>query len=274
MSGPALATLDSHHAIHQAAFDEAERLTRLLRQTLLAGQRDPALQLAAVLVEHWQTRTLRHADAEEAGWYRAIVAALPERQPDILALTRDHDLLRILLAEIQGILTQHGITAGIVERFEAMLLLNAIHSREEERRLLGRDERADGDISAGDTPIPAAAPLPPSAETAPTGAVPLAMARPALYTQLIAHLRARGLGPDDLLAAIHASANGPPLLRVACGPTFSDTREWALPDEQATSTALETLITQIGAWCEPLVKADYQQRMRLPSNIQPNTRFP
>jgi succinate dehydrogenase / fumarate reductase iron-sulfur subunit len=68
-----------------------------------------------VLIEHWQTRTLRHADAEETGWYRELLAERPELHDDIIALTRDHELLRILMAEIQGIFSARGIAAGIVE---------------------------------------------------------------------------------------------------------------------------------------------------------------
>lgn len=68
-----------------------------------------------MLIEHWQTRTLRHADAEETGWYRELLAERPELHDDIIALTRDHELLRILMAEIQGIFSARGIAAGIVE---------------------------------------------------------------------------------------------------------------------------------------------------------------
>lgn len=143
MSGPGLTKWESHHAIHQAAFDEAERLTRLLRKAVFAQEREAALTLVGELIEYWQTHTLQHAESEETGWYREIIATQPERQADVTMLTRDHDLLRILLAEIQGLLAARGITSGIVERFEAMLLVNAIHSREEERRLL-QENTGDG----------------------------------------------------------------------------------------------------------------------------------
>src|SRR6185312_10493149 len=104
MSGPGLNQRDAHHAIHQAAFREAERLTLLLRRALRAGDQQQALQVAGVLIEHWQTRTLHHAEAEESGWYREVITERPELQTDVVALTRDHELLRLLLAEIQGIL--------------------------------------------------------------------------------------------------------------------------------------------------------------------------
>ncbi|HEX6817132.1 MAG TPA: hemerythrin domain-containing protein, partial [Ktedonobacterales bacterium] len=193
MSGPGLNQRDAHHAIHQAAFSEAEQLTLLLRRALRTGDQQQALQVAGVLIEHWQTRTLRHAEAEETGWYREILAERPELQTDIIALTRDHELLRMLLAEIQGILSARGIASGVVERFEAMLLLNGIHSREEERYLLDGETIVEvpGDVDGtnGASP-PSEPPIAPSDAVGQGAAtqhdilavpVPLAVARPALH---------------------------------------------------------------------------------------------
>lgn len=218
VSGPGLSQKDAHHAIHQAAFHEAEQLTLALRQALRAGDQQHALQLAAVLIEHWQTRTLRHADAEETGWYRELLAERPELHDDIIALTRDHELLRILMAEIQGIFSARGIAAGIVERFEAMLLLNGIHSRTEEHRLLGGegDDVAPGiadsahHVSSHRDPPSAAmdSDLQQDAPEHDAGAapIPLAVARPVLYERLSGLLRERGLHGGAILPEVLAEA--------------------------------------------------------------------
>ena len=132
MSGPALTQFDSHHAIHQAAFAEAERLTYLLRKMVGEESEREAAEVADILVEHWETRTLRHAEAEEEGLYRDVVHARPDRAQFVERLQRDHDLLRQLLLEIRQILAHDGWRYGVAERFEAMLLLNGIHSRDEE----------------------------------------------------------------------------------------------------------------------------------------------
>lgn len=147
MSGPGLNQRNAHHAIHTAAAGEAERLTLSLRRALRTGDYEQALQGAHTLVEHWETRTLQHADAEESGWYRDLLVERPNLQTDIISLTRDHELLRLLLAEVRDILSAQGASSGVVERFEAMLLVNSIHSREEERRLLaeGSDLTASSD---------------------------------------------------------------------------------------------------------------------------------
>jgi hypothetical protein len=271
MSGPSLNQRDAHHAIHQAAFREAEQLTLLLRQALRAGEQQQALQLAALLIEHWQTRTLRHADAEEAGWYRELLTARPELEADVTALTRDHEHLRILLAEIQGILSARGVASGVVERFEAMLLLNGIHSRTEEQRLLGdehtdtqddhpNEHQADGrmDDHTPDETIVAS--------------MPLAVARPALYERLVELLRQRGLNPADLLVELRDSAEEPVVLHVAYGQAYAQTMEWPLRDDapdtvaEANATeAVETVLLQVVEACERATKADYHVRMRTPT---------
>lgn len=261
MSGPGLNQRDAHHAIHRAAFFEAERLTLLLRQALRASDQPRALQVAALLIEHWQMRTLHHAEAEEIGWYREILAERPELQSDVIALTRDHELLRVLLDEIQGILATRGIASGVVERFEAMLLLNGIHSREEERRLLSVEsaiQEPDDGVS--------------DRESAPSGAwpnntttpIPLAVARPALYARLVALLRERGLSPADLQVNLRHGASGKLALHVAFGGEYAQTSEWPL-ETDAPDDAAESVLHQIAEACEQAAKVSYQARMHTPT---------
>lgn len=139
-SGPGLSQQETHHAIHQAAFSEAERLTRLLRTSDFDESPGQVMAMADVLIEHWETRTLAHAQAEEEGLYREVVRVRPECESVVGKLTRDHDILRQMLAEVQGILSNKGWTDGIVQRFEAMLLVNSIHSRDEETFLFHAGE--------------------------------------------------------------------------------------------------------------------------------------
>ena len=136
MSGPALRQKDAHHAIHEAARNEAEEITLVLRHALKAQDSNLALETAFILIEHWETRTLRHAESEETGLYREIEEQYPHKAPDIRILERDHALMRILLDDIKQILYTSGPNALVLTHFEAMILLVGIHSREEEKRLL------------------------------------------------------------------------------------------------------------------------------------------
>ncbi len=65
MAGPALRKVDSHASIHEAALQEARELTNVYANLLKSGETDNALETAFILLEHWETRTLAHADAEE-----------------------------------------------------------------------------------------------------------------------------------------------------------------------------------------------------------------
>lgn len=136
MSGPALTQKHSHQAIHEAAHGEAEELTLLVQKMMKEGDRTRALELADVLIEHWETRTLRHAAAEEEGLYADIVKEKPELKDTVIALTRDHDLMRTLVKEVKALLPDRGVDRDVVARFEALLLVNEIHSRDEENDLL------------------------------------------------------------------------------------------------------------------------------------------
>lgn len=154
MSGPALKQLQFHRAIHDAAHAEAEEMTGILRQCVRDGALEAAVATAALLVEHWHTRTLRHAAAEEEGLYREIVANDPGRAEDIAKLMRQHDHMRQLVSEVEERLPASALeseAAGnvyrmsrnriheILVRLEALVQLVEHHSREEERCLFGLD---------------------------------------------------------------------------------------------------------------------------------------
>ena len=133
MSGPALKQADSHSSIHEAAIGEAEQLTRLLRTCLDKEAYEEAYETACIALEHWETRTLAHAEAEEEGLYREIAEANPDWREKIVALTRDHDLMRQMAAEIRQTLAEEAVDDGVLRRFEAMILVDLLHNREEER---------------------------------------------------------------------------------------------------------------------------------------------
>jgi len=96
---------------------------------------DKALELAYVVVEHWETRTLRHADSEEEGLYQEIKKEQPELKDDIVALTRDHDILRLLVEEIKDILAQGSVTNDALQKFQALIHVNLLHNQKEEEIL-------------------------------------------------------------------------------------------------------------------------------------------
>lgn len=135
MGGPSLRQLHAHHAIHQGGLSGALDKTREVEELLEAKEFKVARQAADHLIEYWETRILSHADAEEEGFYQEMVEKKPELQEAVVKLTRDHDLLRIIVKELKAVIREEGLTPEVLQQFHALLVVNAIHSREEERLL-------------------------------------------------------------------------------------------------------------------------------------------
>lgn len=136
MSGPALRQVNAHHSIHDAAQRQAEEMTVVLLQALQNQDTSTATEVAYTLIEHWETHTLRHAESEEEGLYKEAVHSVPELELTVLALTRDHQLMRLLLNDIKALLGRKGPGPAVLVRFQTLLILCDIHSREEEHRLI------------------------------------------------------------------------------------------------------------------------------------------
>lgn len=139
MSGPSLRKLDAHRAIHDGSYVEAKNLTDILYKLVEEKRNKEAAEVADALVEHWELRVITHADSEEQGLYKDVVANEPEMLETIAMLTRDHDLIRIIAERVRGILKEDGVTPEVLQCFTGMLIVNEIHSRDEERLLLDHD---------------------------------------------------------------------------------------------------------------------------------------
>ncbi|MFW5435848.1 hypothetical protein [Paenibacillus apiarius] len=131
-TGPALRHVDSHSAIHEAALEEAKELTELLESCIKAGQPDKALELAYLMIEHWESRTLQHAQSEEEGLYKEAIEMKPHLRDAVLVLTRDHNLMRYLVRDIKDLLANAGANQEVCHRFHALILIDMLHNRDEE----------------------------------------------------------------------------------------------------------------------------------------------
>lgn len=136
MSGPSLEKLTSHRSIHNGAVTEGRDLLRVIEKTFREGNLELATIGATALVEHWETRTISHADSEEEGFYVKKLKENPEIELSLARLKRDHDLLRTLVSEIKQLLAEHRVNDEVIDRFKAIYVLVQIHNRDEERLLL------------------------------------------------------------------------------------------------------------------------------------------
>lgn len=136
MSGPALKQLQAHRAIHEGGLSGAVGKTELLIEFLQEGDMKSADRAADELIDYWKSRVISHADAEEEGLYLEIKKENPELEEAILQLTRDHDLLRIIVEDIEKLRETEKLSPTVLQKFYALLVVNEIHSRDEERLLL------------------------------------------------------------------------------------------------------------------------------------------
>jgi hypothetical protein len=134
MSGPSLKKLEAHRSIHDGAFTEAKHLTELLEKLYNDGRQEHLGEVADALVEHWEKRVIAHAQAEEEGFYQEKVEEDSSLFEKVAMLKRDHDLMRYLIEEIKQSLPK-GINQDVFTRFHALLLINRIHSDDEEKFL-------------------------------------------------------------------------------------------------------------------------------------------
>jgi len=135
MGGPALRQHHAHHAIHEGALSGAIDKTEELEILIQEGKSEEARLAADQLLGYWVTRVLSHADAEEEGFYEEMAGENPDLRLAVVKLTRDHDILRMIVADIVNDLPKDGPTADVMRLFYSLITINAIHSREEERLL-------------------------------------------------------------------------------------------------------------------------------------------
>ncbi len=136
MSGPALKQYDWHRSIHEAAFGQVKEMTRMVKELHRSGWKNQALEGEKILLEHWKDHIISHADAEEAGLYAEKQKENPKLEQQIIKLTRDHDLLRVIIDKIEISQEKKSPFEERSSHYDSLLIINEIHSRDEETSLL------------------------------------------------------------------------------------------------------------------------------------------
>lgn len=137
MSGPALKKLNSHHSIHEGVLSEAREATNLLSKLIEENkEKKHILEVCDALIEHWETRVLAHAKAEEEGLFPESIEKNEASIETITMLKRDHQLLNFLIEEIKEEFANKHVNEYIMNRFNALLCILSIHNREEEKHIL------------------------------------------------------------------------------------------------------------------------------------------
>jgi hypothetical protein len=138
MSGPSLKKQDAHSSIHEAALNEARELREIFKKSLEKGKAEEALQVAAIIIEHWESRTLKHAESEEEGLYKELVQEDPDVFQLVNQLTRDHDLMRRIVGEMNELLINNEMNIRMLSLLDALIIIDSIHNEDEMNKLLIR----------------------------------------------------------------------------------------------------------------------------------------
>ncbi|HDR7950959.1 TPA: hemerythrin domain-containing protein [Bacillus toyonensis] len=141
MSGPSLRKRDAHSSIHEAALNEARELRELFGEFLHSNQKEKAIQVAEITIEHWESRTLKHAESEEEGLYKEIVEENNEMEKTVIQLTRDHDLMRRIVGEMKELLQTKEPDERITMLIDSLIIIDEIHNEDEMNCLLSNSER-------------------------------------------------------------------------------------------------------------------------------------
>ncbi|NHC41754.1 hemerythrin domain-containing protein [Bacillus sp. MM2020_1] len=141
MSGPSLRKRDAHSSIHEAALNEALELRELFQRCLEDNETEKALQVIEVAIEHWESRTLKHAEAEEEGLYKDIVDENPDMISTVIQLTRDHDLMRRIVETLKNRLQSQKPDQQMVTLLDSLVIIDKIHNADEMNKLLNHGEK-------------------------------------------------------------------------------------------------------------------------------------
>lgn len=138
MAGPSLKKSESHNSIHEASLNEAREITAVLKKTM--NQRNKALEIAYVLLEHWEARVLAHADVEEEGLYPELAGNDPSQIKIMHRLQRDHDLLRELAKQIKLALKNEEMNHELLVKFYTMIEVDDLHNEDEEAWVASKEK--------------------------------------------------------------------------------------------------------------------------------------
>ncbi len=135
MSGPSLNKQDAHSSIHEAALNEARDLRDLFRNCI-EKDKEKALQVAEITIEHWELRTLQHAEAEEKGLYKDLVEENPALSDTVIQLTRDHDLMRRVVGKMKEMLLSDEANEQMLKLIDSLIIIDEIHNEDEMTKIL------------------------------------------------------------------------------------------------------------------------------------------
>lgn len=143
MSGLSLNDYPAHKALHDEILGGAEEQLDSMKTLLNKLEHKELAEEMKSFIEYVETRVLGHFDEEEsdAGFYERAVSREPALHDKVQGLKRDHELIRMMTARMKEELAKEEVDfQKLIDHSVSIILVDEIHSRDEEDILLGGGE--------------------------------------------------------------------------------------------------------------------------------------
>lgn len=134
MSGPALRQIESHHAIHQSAWLEANDVLEHAAALRHTHDGDRFVRVVEVFLEVVEMRILSHAHEEELGLYDEWMKSNEMHGLSVASLVQEHEALRQIAVRVEMAMTDKNHDGAMVHMHEFLRVL-AEHANHEEELL-------------------------------------------------------------------------------------------------------------------------------------------
>lgn len=106
MVGPALQQPDSHHLIHEMAWQEANTIQSVIERLWQTNAVEQFVEATGIFIEVVESRILSHAIEEERGLYPSWLAMNNAWTAMVASFIENHDHLRRLIHRLKDITMQ------------------------------------------------------------------------------------------------------------------------------------------------------------------------
>src|SRR5699024_6424539 len=99
-----------------------------LQDAIAENQMEEAMDISAQIIDIWENRIIEHANSEAESPYTEMSEHSEELAKRVIELTREHAILRVLLAQIKEVLQREvKVTDEAVRNFDPAIIVEGVH---------------------------------------------------------------------------------------------------------------------------------------------------
>lgn len=130
----------AHKDVHDKTMQEFAERRELLKQLLSKLEHETLVEEMEAFISYVEKEVLTHEEEASEYFYKTLAQEKPELKEKVQHLTRDYQLIRIMLDLMRKELSNKEIDfQKLVDYSSAVTLINEIHSKDEEESLLKND---------------------------------------------------------------------------------------------------------------------------------------